>query len=359
MVLMGHKKLATTQKYMHLLNLNEERALWLAFINSSIHSSFVEPEPIPHQPDRTKREKVVNLVAVVLQVTFIAILAGVDVFPVSTNPLVFLTVGLGVGIVYIKISEKIKFLTIGALVGGLLGWVLLLLSGVGRSLLYWLGVLIAGFIITFFALHPRVRQRFTRRTLFFASFGSVFFLATLVIFASFLYPIPFLRISGVQASIAAVNSPNSKKLLLDYAAQINDSAAGMNYLGLLNWTRHHLAWGAATFKNDPIEILKIGRGACEDYALVYVGLLVANNYTARLILDCSFSVWPIKEAGNHSWVEVLINGIWVPIDPSLDPSYGVNNPYIYAHGWDKTINHIYALTENEISDVTASYIPPS
>jgi hypothetical protein len=236
---------------------------------------------------------------------------------------------------------------------------LLLLSGVGRTLLYWLGVLITAFIITCFALYPRVRERFTRGALFFASFGSVFFIATLVIFASFLCPIPFIRISGVQASYAAVNSPSNRKLLLDYTAQINASVAGMNYLELLNWTRRHLAWGAATFKTNPIEILKIGRGACEDYAWVYVGLLVADNYTARLILDCSFSLWPIKEAGNHSWVEVFINGTWVPIDPSLDPSYGVNNPYLYARGWNKTINQIYAITENEILEVTSSYIPPS
>jgi transglutaminase/protease-like cytokinesis protein 3 len=175
----------------------------------------------------------------------------------------------------------------------------------------------------------------------------------------FLYPIPFLYVSGVQATFAAMNSPNNRKPLLDYTIQINDSATDMNYLQLLNWTRRHLTAGAATFKTNPIEILKIGRGACEDYARVYVGLLLANNYTARLILDFSFSLWTNKEAGNHSWIEVLINGTWVPIDPSVDPSYGVNNPYLYARVWNKTINHVLAITENEILDITPYYIPPS
>lgn len=133
----------------------------------------------------------------------------------------------------------------------------------------------------------------------------------------------------------------------------------MNYLELLNWTRRHLQLGTATFQNDPIEILKVGHRACEDYAWVYVSLLVANNYTARLILDCSYSISPFQEAGNHSWVEVFINGTWVPIDPSLAPSEGVDNPYLYARGWNKEINHVYAITENGILDVTSSYIPLS
>jgi transglutaminase-like putative cysteine protease len=313
----------------------------------------VEPQPIPRRP-RKKLEKA-NLAAA----TLIAIIAGLDVFLFSTNPLVFVTIGLGVGIAYFNTSDKIKLLILGALAGVPVLYISLVLSNVERQLLVWIGASIAAFIATSITLHPRIRQRFTWKALFSASFASVCFIATLVIFATFLSPISFLQISGVQASFVAVNSPNNKKLLLDYTAQINDSAAGMNYLQLLNWTRHHFAWGTATSKTDPLEILKIGRGACEDYAWVYVGLLVANNYTARLILDCSFSLWPIKDAGNHSWVEVLINGTWVTIDPSLDPSYGVNNPYLYARGWNKTINHIYAITENEILDVTASYIPPS
>jgi hypothetical protein len=162
----------------------------------------------------------------------------------------------------------------------------------------------------------------------------------------------------VQASFAAVNSPSNGKLLLDFTLRINDSATGMNYLQLLNWTRQHLAPGTASLKINPIEILKDGRGACEDYARVYIGLLLANNYTARLILDCSYSISPFEEAGNHSWVEVLINGTWTPIDPSLDPSYGVNNPYLYSHGWNKIVNHIVAITKDGIWDVIPSYIPP-
>jgi hypothetical protein len=314
----------------------------------------VEPQPIAHRP-RKKLEKVANLAVA----AFIAIVAGTDVFLFSTNPLVFVPVGLGVGAVYLKMNDKIRLLIFGALVGALVGYLFAFLSGIERSMLVWIGVSISAFILTSITLHPRIRQRFTWKALFSVSFASVCFIATLVIFATFLSPISFLQISGVQASFVAVNSPNNKMLLLNHTAQINDSAAGLNYLQLLNWTRRHLTSGTATFQNDPIEILKVGHGACEDYAWVYVGLLMANNYTARLILDCSYSLWPIKEAGNHSWVEVFINGTWVPIDPSLDPSYGVNNPYLYARIWDKTINHIYAITENGILDVTASYIPPS
>jgi hypothetical protein len=317
------------------------------------------PQSVPRRP-LTKREKaILAFAAVVLEATLFAILSGMDTFLFSTNPFVFVPVGLAVGIVTVKMSEKIKLLALGAFAGVLGGGISLFISGVERSLLVWTGVSIAALIIICLALYPRTRQRFTRATLFLSSFGTVFFMAMLVLFATFLFPIPFLSLRGVQASFATANSPSNRKLLLDYTVQINDSAEGLNYLQLLNWTRRHLAWGTATSKTNPLEILKIGRGACEDYARVYVGLLLVNNYTARLILDCSYSWWPIKEAGNHSWAEVLINGTWVPVDASLDPSYGVNNSYLYARGWNKTMNHIIAITENDILDVTPSYIPPS
>jgi hypothetical protein len=326
----------------------------------------VEPPSITRRPG-TNREIILNLAIA----TCIAIIAGVEVFFFSTNPLVFMpvgfgvgiglgvSIGFGVGIVSFKMNDKIKLLILGALVGGAWAYLFVVLSSIFRYMLVWIGVSISTLIAMFLALLPRIRQRFAWKAVFSVSFACVCFIATLVIFATFLSPISFLQMSGVQASFVAVNSPNDKMLLVNYTAQVNDSVAGLNYLQLLNWTRRHLTWGTATSQTNPIEILKIGRGACEDYAWVYVGLLVANNHTARLILDCSYSLWPIKEAGNHSWVEVFINGTWVPIDPSVDPSYGVNNPYLYARGWNKTINHIYAITENGILDVTPSYIPPS
>ena len=316
-------------------------------------------EPIPDRLDRTKRKKALLAFAAVVLGTLFALLAGVDASLFSTNPLVFVSVGLAVGILSVKMNEKTGLLTLGALVGVPSGFLLYFLSTTERYLLGWVGVLIGALIVMCLLLYPRTRQRFTEVGRFLTSFSFVFFIATLVVLASLFYPVPFLSASGVQAAFVAVNSPSYKKLLLDYTAQINDSAEGMNYLQLLNWTRRHLAWGTATFKNDPIEILKIGHGACEDYAWVYVGLLLANNYTARLIVDCSYSVWPLKEAGNHAWVEVFINETWMPIDPSLAPSEGVNNPYLYARGWNKAVNHVYAITENGIVDVTSSYVPSS
>jgi hypothetical protein len=314
----------------------------------------VESEAIPRGSGR-KPGKIANLAVAAL----IAIIAGADGFLFSTNPLVFVPVGLFVGIVFFETNDKIKLLIFGTLEGVAIGFLLVFISNAERSLLIWIGVSISTFIAMSLVLHPRFRRRFTWKALFSVGLASVCFMATLVVLAMFFYPIFFLQISGVQASLIAANSPNGRMSLLSYTSQINDSASELTYLQLLNWTRRHMTSGTATSQINPIEILKMGRGACEDYAWVYVGLLVANNYTARLILDCSYSLWPIKEAGNHSWVEVLINGTWVPIDPSLDPSYGVNNPYLYARGWNKTINHIYAVAENEILDVTSSYIPPT
>jgi hypothetical protein len=143
----------------------------------------VEHEPIL----RRRRRKLENFVNLTIA-TFVAFVAGVEVFVFSSNPLVFVSIGLGVGIVFFKTSDRVKLLIFGALVGTVMGALLVCISSVERSLIVWMGVSIVAFIATFVVLHPRFRQRLAWKALFSASFASVCFTATLVIFATFLSP---------------------------------------------------------------------------------------------------------------------------------------------------------------------------
>jgi hypothetical protein len=160
-----------------------------------VNSSICVVSPSISRRPGTKIEYVANFAIA----TCFAIIAGVDVFLFSTNPVVFVSVGLGVGIVSFKMNYNRKILILGALVGVAGGYLFVVLSGIFRYMLVWIGVSISAFIAMFLGLLPRIRQRFTWKTLFSVSLASVCFIATLVIFATFLSPIFFLQISGVQA----------------------------------------------------------------------------------------------------------------------------------------------------------------
>ncbi len=61
------------------------------------------------------------------------------------------------------------------------------------------------------------------------------------------------------------------------------------------------------------EAWKQGKGVCQDYAHIYVTLLRLAGIPARYV--CGLI---IGEGASHAWAEVLIDGFWVPFDPTND-----------------------------------------
>jgi transglutaminase-like putative cysteine protease len=59
-----------------------------------------------------------------------------------------------------------------------------------------------------------------------------------------------------------------------------------------------------------------------------------------------------KVAGDHVWNEILFRGTWMHVDPT---EKRVNCPLMYALGWEKDVNLVYAIAAKQILDVTENY----
>lgn len=94
-------------------------------------------------------------------------------------------------------------------------------------------------------------------------------------------------------------------------------------------------------------------GRCGEFALLYNGLLLANGYQSRIVVDCSFQT-DDRVTGDHVWNEIWINNTWIHIDPTEGI---INDPTMYSNPerWNKNVNLVYAIQGNVITDVTEIY----
>jgi len=147
---------------------------------------------------------------------------------------------------------------------------------------------------------------------------------------------------------------------ISYASFVlRDSFEGLDWKQLLDWLHRHLEYTKGELPKPraelPIDIIMQGKGRCGEFALLYNGLLLANAYQTRLVVDCSTLQDKSKKvAGDHVWVEVFINRGWVHVDPT---EKRIDEPLMYALEWKKDVNLVYAVTDRQIADVTMTYQP--
>jgi len=141
------------------------------------------------------------------------------------------------------------------------------------------------------------------------------------------------------------------------AAVLNDPIDGADWKELLNWEHRHFSYTESELPKPraemPIDILKQTVGRCGEFALLYNGLLLANAYQCRIVLDCSTLQHMSKQtAGDHVWNEVLMDGNWLHVDPT---EKRIDQPIMYEREWNKDVNLIYAITAREVLIVTQKY----
>jgi hypothetical protein len=140
-------------------------------------------------------------------------------------------------------------------------------------------------------------------------------------------------------------------------SKLNDPIEGLDWKQLLEWTHRHLKYAKGRLPKPraelPIDVIHQAKGRCGEFALLYNGLLLANGYQTRLVVDCSTIRDKSKKvAGDHVWVEVSVDGLWVHVDPT---EKAINQPLMYALSWKKDVNRVYAMTCKEVIDVTRTY----
>lgn len=138
---------------------------------------------------------------------------------------------------------------------------------------------------------------------------------------------------------------------------LNDPIEGLDWRELLSWEHRHFEYTKGELPKPraemPIDIIKQVKGRCGEFALLYNGLLLANQYECRILIDCSTLRDKSKAvAGDHVWNEVRVNGGWIHVDPTEGR---INQPSMYAQEWDKDVNLVYAIAREETSEVAETY----
>ncbi|MGD0495823.1 MAG: transglutaminase domain-containing protein [Candidatus Bathyarchaeia archaeon] len=153
-------------------------------------------------------------------------------------------------------------------------------------------------------------------------------------------------------------TPEYKQELRIHAeAVLHDPVRGLDWKQLLNWEHRHLEYTKEELPKPraemPIDIIVQAKGRCGEFALLYNGLLLANGYQTRVVIDCSvLQDKSRKVAGDHVWNEILSERIWMHVDPT---EKRINCPSMYAMEWSKDVNLVYAIAEKQILDVTENY----
>lgn len=115
---------------------------------------------------------------------------------------------------------------------------------------------------------------------------------------------------------------------------------------LLTWLHTKLKWTKEDIvrHNEPLEIIKFGKGRCGEFSILFTALCLAQKYRARLVLDMS----------DHVWTEVWDNQQerWIHVDPS---EKRIDDPLMYERDWKKSLTEIYALENGNIENVTCNY----
>lgn len=165
-----------------------------------------------------------------------------------------------------------------------------------------------------------------------------------------------LNVRVTQYRYKQMADPAYIEKLKDYAYHnLSDPINLLDWKELVEWTRRHLYYTRSRLAEPrpelPIDILERKWGRCGEFSLLYNGLLLAQGYESRIIDDCSHRV-DIRKAGDHVWVEVRVGDNWIHVDPTENI---IDNPNVYADNWNKTVNQVYAVTADEIIDVTETY----
>ena len=148
-----------------------------------------------------------------------------------------------------------------------------------------------------------------------------------------------------------------QELRLYAEAVLRDPIDDLDWKQLLSWEHRHLKYTTGELPKPraemPIDIIVQAKGRCGEFALLYNGLLLANNYQTRIVIDCSVLQDKSREvAGDHVWNEILSENVWMHIDPT---ERRINCPSMYSLEWSKDVNLVYAIAEKQILDVTRNY----
>lgn len=102
--------------------------------------------------------------------------------------------------------------------------------------------------------------------------------------------------------------------------------------------------------HSALETIRIGKGVCEDFSLVYIALCRASEIPARLVRGYRFNVTDLKSGETdlkgfaHAWVEVNLPAEgWITVEPTF--TYSINGKKTVSYDFfgkiDKSDRHLF------------------
>ncbi|MDR2777194.1 MAG: transglutaminase-like domain-containing protein [Rickettsiales bacterium] len=116
------------------------------------------------------------------------------------------------------------------------------------------------------------------------------------------------------------------KIVDDYIAPLSSLVGGIDgkgdrrlatYIRIAKWVHENIVYDESYVgkKMTSLDILRVRRGVCEHYAILYQDLLRSINIPSKTIVGLSYN-FEKKKFENHAWVMVYHNNEWIPIDPT-------------------------------------------
>lgn len=137
-------------------------------------------------------------------------------------------------------------------------------------------------------------------------------------------PFPFYS----HPSPLTMPSPEMSSIANSLGSPADDPALWTERLMAAVASRLSYSPGATSVDTTAAQALELGQGVCQDFAHVSVAIARLAGLPARYA--CGFME---GEGASHAWVEVFINGRWLPIDPT-NQRPAVNSYIKLAHGRD-------------------------
>jgi transglutaminase-like putative cysteine protease len=129
--------------------------------------------------------------------------------------------------------------------------------------------------------------------------------------------------------------------VVSLAATLRRGTPSESVRATVDWMRSQMTYEPGTTEvGTPVaEVLDARRGVCQDYAHLCCALLRSLGIPSRYVSGY-FAPRPLEpgdsvEAESHAWVEALVDGGWLPVDPTNDIEPAERHVKV-GHGRDYT-----------------------
>ncbi len=106
-------------------------------------------------------------------------------------------------------------------------------------------------------------------------------------------------------------------------------------IAITRWINSYLEYDLSFINKDPLvaDTYRDRKGVCKDFSHLMLSMLHSIGVPARFAAGLIYSG---KDWGFHGWVEVLIDGKWIPVDPTYNEAFILNAGHLkFADGFDQ------------------------